>query len=148
MLTTQAFEIDRTKNTITLSRRIRTTPARLFAAWTTPEQVTLWWDPVGTPLADCQIDLRFGGKLRFVNAGHGHAFEGTFRVIEPPHHLAFDALGTKGDLTFAADGAETQMTLVMRCGSADQLEQFLKMGIADGTARTLDNLVAYIHRLY
>ena len=35
------------------------------------------------------------------------------------------------------------MTLVMTCGSAEHLEQFLKMGIADGKARTLDNLVVY-----
>ena len=144
MLTTQAFEIDRAKNTITLMRRIKGTPARLFTAWTTPAQVALWWDPEGTPLADCEIDLRVGGKLRFVNAGSGHAFEGTFRVIEPPHRLAFDAMGTRGELTFVADGTHTLMTLVMTCGSAEHLEQFLKMGIAEGTARTLDNLAVYV----
>ena len=93
MLTTHAFEIDRTKNTITLTRRIKATPVRLFAAWTTPEQVAQWWDPEGTPLATCDIDLRVGGKLRFVNAGPGHGFEGTFRVIEPPSLLVFDAMG-------------------------------------------------------
>jgi uncharacterized protein YndB with AHSA1/START domain len=145
MLTTQAFEIDRTKNTITLARRIKATPARLYEAWTTPEQVALWWDPAGTPLADCEIDLRVGGKLRFVNAGSGHPFDGTFRVIEPPNRLVFDSMGTRGELTFVADGTRTLMTLVMTCGSAEHLEQFLKMGIADGTARTLDNLVAYIN---
>jgi hypothetical protein len=30
-----------------------------------------------------------------------------------------------------------------RCGSAAQLEQYLKMGVDAGTAKTLDNLVAY-----
>jgi uncharacterized protein YndB with AHSA1/START domain len=143
MLTTQAFEIDRAKNTITLTRRIKTTPARLYEAWTTPAQVTQWWDPNGIPLADCEINLRVGGKLKFVNAGSGHAFEGVFRVIEPPSRLVFDAMGTRGELTFVADGTHTLMNLVMTCGSAEHLEQFLKMGIAEGTAKTLDNLAAF-----
>ena len=144
MLAAQAFEIDRTTHTITLARRIRTTPARLFEAWTTPDQVALWWDPEGTPLAACDIDLRIGGQLRFINAGSGHAFEGVFRVIEPPSLLVFDAMGTRGELTFVAEGPHTLMTLVMICGSADHLEQFMKMGIAEGTARTLDNLVGFL----
>lgn len=143
MLTTKAFEIDRTQNTITLTRRIKTTPARLFTAWTTPEQVTAWWDPDGTPLAACEIDLRVGGKLKFVNAGSGHAFEGVFRAIEPPDRLVFEAMGTSGELTFVADGTQTLMNLVMTCSSAEHLEQFLKMGIAEGTARTFDNLAVY-----
>ena len=36
----------------------------------------------------------------------------------------------------------TAMTVEMTCGSAEQLEQFIRFGIAEGTAKTLANLVA------
>jgi hypothetical protein len=52
-------------------------------------------------------------------------------------------MGTLGTLTFTPDGATTEMSLVMDCGSAEHLERFLKMGIAEGTSQTLDNLAAH-----
>jgi hypothetical protein len=36
------------------------------------------------------------------------------------------------------------MMVEIECGSSEQLDQFLKMGVHAGTGRTLDNLVAYI----
>jgi len=41
-------------------------------------------------------------------------------------------------------GGKTHLTVSIECGSAAQLEQFLKMGVDAGTAKTLDNLVGYI----
>src|SRR4051794_32440818 len=41
----------------------------VFDAWTKREHVTQWWDPNGTPLAVCEIDLRPSGAFRFVNSG-------------------------------------------------------------------------------
>jgi len=38
----------------------------------------------------------------------------------------------------------THMTVTIRCGSAEHLEMFLKLGIDEGTDRTFDNLVAYM----
>ncbi len=36
------------------------------------------------------------------------------------------------------------MTVEIVCASPEHLEQYLKMGVDTGTAKTLDNLVAYI----
>lgn len=36
------------------------------------------------------------------------------------------------------------LTVTIQCGSPEHLEQFLKMGVDVGTARTLDNLVAHV----
>lgn len=144
MLTQSAFELDRATNAIRFTRRIAAMPARLFEAWTQPSQVTLWWDPTGRPLEACEIDLRIGGRLRFQNAGAAHAFEGIFTLIDPPGRLAFEAMGAVGDLRFVADGTGTRMELVMTCSSPEHLEQFVQMGIATGTAQTLDNLATYL----
>jgi hypothetical protein len=38
------------------------------------------------------------------------------------------------------------MTVSIRCGSSDHLEQFLKLGVDVNTERTFDNLVGYLKR--
>ncbi len=38
------------------------------------------------------------------------------------------------------------MTVEIACRSEAELDQFLKMGVDVGTARTLDNLVVYARR--
>lgn len=144
MLHVDDIELDRDHNTITMTRRIAAAPERVFEAWTQPDQVSQWWDPEGKPLAECRIDLRTGGSLYFVPAASGHAFQGTWRLIDPPHRLSFDAMGAKGDLSFERDGAQTRMTLVMTCASSEHFEQFIKMGIDRGTSATLANLARYL----
>ncbi len=145
MTVTERFEIDRTANTITLRRTIRSTPERLFDAWTRPDQVSRWWDPTGAPLAGCEIDLRVGGTFRFTNTGReAHPFEGRYTVLERPERIGFEAMGAVGTVTFASGGAVTHMTVTMACASAEHLEQFIAMGIADGTSQTLGNLKAWI----
>ena len=58
--------IDRASHTIRLTRDVDATPAEIFAAWTSPEHVSAWWDPAGEPLAECVIDLTPGGAFKFV----------------------------------------------------------------------------------
>lgn len=138
--------LDREAHTIVLTRVFSAPPELIFEAWTRPEHVGCWWNPSGEPLAECEIDLRPGGAFRFV---HGHApgapqFAGVYREVEPPHHILFDTMGATGRVTFAQAGDNTLLTVRIECRSAEQFEQFLKMGIDTGTAKTLDNLVLYI----
>ncbi len=147
-MTQGRFTLDETTHAIRMDRRIRATPQWLFAAWTDPEQLRLWWDPSGAPLAVCEVDARVGGALRLVTADHpDHAFAGIYRRIDPPHRLEFDAMGAHGTVTFRALGDETEMVVEIRCASAEHLAQFVAMGVADGTAQTVDNLVARAGRV-
>lgn len=139
--------IDRTTHTITFRRSFAAPPEEVFAAWTEPERIEQWWDPSGTPLAECTVDLRPGGAFRFVNAsGHAPPFSGVYRVIERPAQLVFDAMGALGTVRLEASEGATRMTVTIRCSSAEHLEQFVKLGVAEGTDRTLDNLVAYVRK--
>jgi uncharacterized protein YndB with AHSA1/START domain len=136
-------------------RLVRTfdAPRRLvFEAWTKPEHVKYWWDPSGTPLAACEIDLRPGGSFRFVNStpqGLGYAFAGTYREVIPPARLVFgssapgggDSLGT---LEFEERAGKTTLTLTMTASSKKARDAMLEMRIDAGTARTLDNLGSYL----
>jgi hypothetical protein len=127
--------VDRDTHAIVLTRMFAAPREQVFEAWTRPEHVTLWWDPAGHPLTECEIDLRPGGAFRFVNrhSPDTHQFAGVYREIAPPDYLVFEAMGAIGRVILEE----------IECGSAAQLEQYLKMGVDAGTAKTLDNLVAY-----
>jgi uncharacterized protein YndB with AHSA1/START domain len=137
--------IDRASNTIRLARDFDAPPSEIFEAWTKPEHVTCWWDAAGDPLAVCEIDLRPGGSFRFVTRGHPDLpFAGVYREIAPPDRLIFEALGSTGRVLIREADGRTQMIVEIECGSSEQLDQFLKMGVSAGTGRTLDSLVAYM----
>jgi len=138
--------LDRDTHTIILTRALAGRREQVFEAWTRAEHVACWWDPSGEPLAECEIDLRPGGAFRFVNrhSPEGHQFAGIYREIAPPRHLVFEAMGAIGRVILDETAGKTLLTVRIECGSAEQFEQYLKMGIDTGTARTLDNLGAYI----
>ena len=139
------FGIDRASNTIRLAREFDAPPSEIFEAWTKPEHVTCWWDAAGDPLAVCEIDLRPGGSFRFVTRGHPDLpFAGVYREIAPPDRLIFEALGSTGRVLIREADGRTRMTVEIECGSSEQLDQFLKMGVSAGTGRTLDSLVVYM----
>ena len=73
-------------------------------------------------------------------------FAGTYREITPPSRLLFEALGAIGRVTLHEADGRTHMTVEIECRSTEHLDQYLKMGVDAGTARTLDNLVAYAQR--
>jgi uncharacterized protein YndB with AHSA1/START domain len=138
--------VDRDTHAIVLTRMLVAPREQVFEAWTRPEHVTRWWDPNGHPLTKCEIDLRPGGAFRFVSrhSPNSHEFTGVYREIAPPDRLVFEAMGAIGRVILEEIGGKTHLTVRIECGSATQLEQYLKMGIDAGTARTLDNLVAYV----
>jgi uncharacterized protein YndB with AHSA1/START domain len=138
--------VDRDTRTIILTRLFAAPCELVFEAWTRPEHVTCWWDPACEPLAECEIDLRPGGTFRFVtrHSPGAQEFAGVYREIAPPRHLVFEAMGAIGRIILDETDGKTLLTVRIECGSAEQLEQFLKMGIDTGTAKTLDSLVAYI----
>jgi uncharacterized protein YndB with AHSA1/START domain len=139
----QGTTVDQKTFTISFQRRLPVSRAEVFDAWTKPEQIAEWWDPTGARLVTCEIDLRCGGAFRFVSE-NGASFAGVYSVLERPSRLAFDAMGSVGTVILETAGNGTRMSVTIRCASKEQLEQFVKMGIAPKTDRTLDNLVRYL----
>jgi uncharacterized protein YndB with AHSA1/START domain len=144
-----SHEIDRTTHTIRMTRVFDASRLQIFEAWTKPEQVASWWDAASAPLTVCEIDLRPGGAFKFVTQSHPEMpFAGTYREITPPDRLVFEAMGATGRVVLQAIADKTRMTVEIECRSADQLDQFLKMGVDVGTSETLDNLVTYARRRF
>jgi uncharacterized protein YndB with AHSA1/START domain len=127
----------------------------VFEAWTKPEHVSAWWDPTGTRLAACEIDLRPNGAFRFVHAGPvgvAHTFAGVYREIDPPRRLEFTTRSASGPesvgtLVFDESDGTTTLTMTIACASVADRDALLKMRVDVGTARTLDNLAAYLNTL-
>jgi len=139
------FEVDRAHHTLRFVRDFAAPRAMVFEAWTTPEQLACWWDAGGEKLSVCEMDLRPGGSFRFASPSHAHmAFTGVYRTITPPARLEFEAMDALGRVLLDEVDGGTRMTVEIVCTSAEHLEQYLKLGVANGTSRTCDNLVAFI----
>jgi uncharacterized protein YndB with AHSA1/START domain len=148
MLTSEQTKttIDQATHTITFQRSFQAPSDAVFDAWTKADEIREWWDPDGAPLVECAIDLRVGGEFKFVNHGHSPPFAGVYKVVERPSLLVFDAMGAVGTVRLTEASGTTRMVVTIRCGSAEHLEMFVKLGVATGTDRTLDNLVSYVGR--
>lgn len=83
-----------TRPSLTLTRRLRARPEKVWAAWTDPQQLVQWFGPEqiepGSLKAD--LDVRVGGRYRisFTKAG-GENFEvgGSYREVVPNERLVF-----------------------------------------------------------
>lgn len=75
-----------------LLQRVFDAPRHLvFAAMTRPEYVRVWWACMeGFTMPVCEIDLRVGGRYRFVTRGPDggdFGFTGVYREIAPPERF-------------------------------------------------------------
>jgi uncharacterized protein YndB with AHSA1/START domain len=142
-----------TDREIVLTRVFDAPRALVFEAWTKAEHVAKWWDPSGVPLSVCQIDLRPHGAFRWVNSAHGmeHSFAGTYSEIIAPERLVFSVriLPSRPDpvatLIFTEEEGKTTLTMTIECVSVMDRDALLRMRMDVGTARTLENLAAYLH---
>lgn len=138
------YEIDKARHSVKLTRRLASSVGQAFAFWTDPRHVKQWWDASGDKLLECEIDLRVGGALRFVSSHPGAPpFVGKYLEIDPPSRLVFEALGAIGTVSIQEAGAGSRIEVEIRAPNAEALKAMLAIGVAAGTAQTLDNLQAY-----
>src|SRR5258706_16477995 len=77
---------------LTVRRTIAASAARLYEAWTNPEQLLRWWGPRGVRCFEAQIDLRVGGQYRIGNEmpdGRVVWITGSFEAIAPGRSLTY-----------------------------------------------------------
>jgi uncharacterized protein YndB with AHSA1/START domain len=139
-----------------IRRRFEAPPAEVFAAWTSPGMLRLWYPPGRdweTPVAE--VDLRVGGKLRVVMrnpAGESYGGGGEYREITPPTRLVFTwtwdhaEIGTgtqlvEIDFVAAPDGSTTvEMT---NSGLSDERS---RQGHREGWEGSFENLARVLSR--
>lgn len=77
---------------LTLVRRFRAPPPRVWAAWTQPEVMLLWFGPHHTRAEHAEADLRIGGRFRVAlreENGERHEATGLYQETAPERRLVF-----------------------------------------------------------
>ncbi|MGH7576400.1 MAG: SRPBCC family protein [Longimicrobiales bacterium] len=129
-----------------LITRVFDAPAELvFKAYTTPDLVRRWWGCETTEWLACEIDLREGGRWRYVTRDGGVevGFHGEYREIAAPHRLvttemfegapdADDADAPLNIVTFEEDDGVTTMKVLVQCVSREQRAIILESGMESG----------------
>jgi uncharacterized protein YndB with AHSA1/START domain len=144
---------------IVMTRAFDAPRALVFEAWTRPEHVVRWYGCNASTLPVCEIDLRVGGKWRFVmrdSDGVDHAMQGAYREIVPPGRLVFtEGYVTEGfasgealvTLSFVEQDGRTTMTSRTLYASAEDRDRHLNMGVETGAAETMDRLAELLRTM-
>ncbi|HEY6546345.1 MAG TPA: SRPBCC family protein [Vicinamibacteria bacterium] len=141
-----------TEREIVMTRAFDAPRRLIFDAHTKPELLKRWlFGPDGWSLAVCEMDLRPGGKYRYVwrhpkkpEMGMG----GIVREVVAPERLVtterFDEAWYPGEavntMVLVEQGGKTTMTLTMAYESKEARDAALKSGMDKGMAEGFDRL--------
>ena len=124
-------------------------PARIvFEAWTKPDLVKRWWVPksMGMSLLSCEMDVRVGGKYRFVfrqDASEPMAFFGRYIEVTPYSRLVWTNEesddGAVTTVTFEEQDGKTLLVMHELYPSKEALDA-AGTGAADATVETFAQL--------
>ena len=129
---------------------------RVWRAMTDPELVAQWWGR-GNKLVIEKMELRRGGHWRFVeHSDHGvHGFEGRYREVTPPSHMAmtFEWDGMPGyvavdtvTLEDLGDG-RTKVVTVSLFHTTEERDGMLKSGMETGLNQSYEALDRVLAKL-
>jgi uncharacterized protein YndB with AHSA1/START domain len=135
---------------ILITREFDAPPHLVFKAWTTPDLVKRYWAGRRGEMKDVQIDLRVGGRWRYVmvtSDGQEIAFSGEFREIVPNERIVntevYEPMGGEGVLntvTFTEVDGRTHLHLLTECGSQEVRDAIIGSGMEGGMQEQMDLL--------
>ena len=125
----------------------------VYKAWTTPELVRRWWSGHRGEMTVAEIDLRVGGRWRYVmvaNGGFEVAFHGEYREIVPNQRIvntqvyelpgAADAEGALNTVTFTEVDGRTTLTLLVQVPTRELRDEILSSGMEVGMQEQMELL--------
>jgi uncharacterized protein YndB with AHSA1/START domain len=130
----------------------------VFKAYTTPELISRWWTSKRGTMKVCDVDLRVGGKWRYVmdtEGGFEVAFHGEYKEIVrderlvstetfegafPDGHKFSDEDYTLNTLTLTEVDGRTQLTLVTECRTKEVRDMIISSGMEGGMQDGFDLL--------
>ena len=124
----------------------------VYKAYTTPELVSRWWPGRRGEMQSCEIDLRVGGRWRYVmrsSEGFEVAFHGEFSEIVENERLVntevFEGAppGSAPALsivTFEQSGGRTTLRMLMRLESREVRDMLIATGMEGGVQEGMDIL--------
>ncbi|MBW4422671.1 MAG: SRPBCC domain-containing protein [Myxacorys californica WJT36-NPBG1] len=151
--------------TITITRVFNAPRELVFKAWTDPKHIEQWWGPKGFTTRVLELDLRPGGRSRYVMVGPDgteYPGKGVFREIVPPERIVTtDEFDEGFDKVMDADlpqgmvltalfeelDGKTKLTLQIVHESADDRRKHEEMGVVAGWNSSFDCLDEYLATL-
>jgi uncharacterized protein YndB with AHSA1/START domain len=134
-------------------------PADLvFEAYTTPELVKRWWGFETSEWLVCEIDLRVGGRWRYVTKDDGMevGFHGEYREIQAPGRLVTtevyegipdaDENGALNTVTLDEAGGVTTLSVLVQMPSQEARDAMLASGMEGGMQVSYDRLEDLVTR--
>ncbi len=124
--------------------------ALVFRSYTDPQLIPRWWGPRGFTTVVEQMDVRPGGRWRFVQRdpkGMQHAFNGIYRDVRSPERLVytFEYEGTPGHVMVETDSfseidGKTLLTVNALFDSNADRDAMIRSGMEEGSNQTMERL--------
>jgi uncharacterized protein YndB with AHSA1/START domain len=144
---------------VVISRAFDAPRALVFDAMSRPEMMKQWFHgPPGWTLVICEIDLRVGGKYRWVwrnDDGHDMGMGGVYKEVKRPERIVstekFDQAWYPGEavgtLVLTEQGKKTLMTLTVQYESREARDGVLASPMQTGLDAGYSRLDQYLASL-
>ena len=145
-----------TDEQILITRQFDAPKHLVFKAWTTPELVKRWWHANRGEVTVAEIDLRVGGKWRYVSVtddGLEVGFRGEYREIVPnerlvsteffegvPEGVSEEDATTVNTATFSEEDGRTTVTILVQAPSKETRDAIVDSGMEAGMQDAMDLL--------
>ena len=145
-----------TDEQILITREFEAPKHLVFRALTTPELVKRWWHAKRGKVTICEIDLRVGGKWRYVavaDDGFEVGFHGEYREIVPderivstevyeglPEGVSEEEGGTVNTATLIESDGRTTLSLLIQARNKVSRDAIIDSGMEAGLQDALDLL--------
>jgi uncharacterized protein YndB with AHSA1/START domain len=140
-----------TDEQILITREFAAPKELVYKAFTTPELVKRWWSANRGEVTIAEIDLRVGGKWRYVmvttDGGFEVGFHGEYREIVPNERIVstevFEGMPDAeavNTLTLTEDAGRTTLTILVQHASKEHRDAHIESGMEDGMQDAMDLL--------
>lgn len=137
---------------IVLTRTFAAPRETVFAALTQPEHIQKWLAAAGMKLITCEVDLRTGGKLRYVferPSGRTIEVRGVFEAVNAPRRVAyaesydFSPLEVSVTTTLESTGEQTTFEQRLRYATKEERDADFD-GVVESSEQAYANLERYL----
>jgi uncharacterized protein YndB with AHSA1/START domain len=126
----------------------------VYEAYTSPELIERWWSGERGEVTSVEVDLRVGGRWRYVMVAHGGfevAFHGEYREIVPNERIVstevYEGAPDASDdgapvltVTFTEVDGRTILTQLVDCPSPEVRDLIVDSGMEGGMQEAMDRL--------
>lgn len=150
-----------TEKQILIEREFDAPRELVYKAYTTPELVKRWWHAKRGQVTLVEIDLRVGGRWRYVMVtpdGTEVGFHGEYREVARnerlvttevfeglPQGVSEDDAATLNTATFADKDGRTTLTILVEAPSKTARDAIIESGMEDGLQDALELLEQVAH---